>query len=153
MTLGSSMDAQDQKEALEAGGLVDESSVTLAIYGQSLAPTDVAQILGVDATKAFEAGSKIGKRSPAIPHGAWLYELRGAAPIGPDELIARLISQLPGDGTIWSSLASRFKVQIRIAVHMEIWNRGFGLSPASLGWLAKTGAELVFDVYAYDRDA
>lgn len=56
----------------EVGGVVDESSATLAIYGDDLDPVDVTRLLGVEPTKSFLPGHRPGPRSPAIKHGnAW----------------------------------------------------------------------------------
>lgn len=40
-------------------------------------------------------------------------------------------------------------MQVRIAIHMENWNKGFDLSAEIIQQIASLGAEMVFDIYAY----
>ena len=138
----------------EAGGPMDEAAISLAVYGETLKPNEVSSLLGVEATSSFEAGHKRGPRSPPIPHGAWFYQVRGSHPLTPEDLTTMLLAQLPTDPAVWSALGSPFRTQIRVALHMDAWNRGFAFSSATLKRIADTGAELNFDIYAYaDPDA
>jgi hypothetical protein len=67
----------------EVGGLVDEWSATFAVYGQDLEPNDVTDLIGLEPSNGFRRGFKRGPISPAMPHDAWLLEVRGVAPDGP----------------------------------------------------------------------
>jgi hypothetical protein len=65
-----------------------------------------------------------------------------------------LLARLPTDESVWKSLCSQYRVQVRVALHLESWNRGFGFSHATLKLLSGIGADIDFDIYAYgDRDA
>jgi hypothetical protein len=138
----------------EIGGIVDESSATLAVYGENLEPQDVTALLGVEPTRAFRKGDKQGPRSPAMPHGAWFLEVRGIAPAGPDTQLEILLSKLRAPGSVWRELNDRYTVQVRFAVHFEGWNKGFELNKNLTSRLADLGAGLTFDIYGYGgRDA
>jgi hypothetical protein len=67
----------------EAGGLVDESRLTLAIYGDELDPDEISRLLGCAPTRARRRGD--ARRSgPPWPQGAWLFSVEGKSPTGPD---------------------------------------------------------------------
>ena len=133
----------------EVGGIVDESSATLAVYGETLEPEEITSILGVAPTSSFRRGHKRGPRSPAMPHGAWFIEVRGTAPDGPESQLLNLLAQLPQSSDIWHQLTQRFQVQVRVALHLEGWNRGFAIDKALLTRLAQMGIDLQFDIYEY----
>ena len=134
------------------GGPVDELSVSLGIYGEDLDPSDVTTRLGVEPTKSFRRGYRAGPRSPELPHGAWLLSVRTANHADPGAAVGTLLSKLTADKDVWRQLNSQFSVQLRIAVHMEGWNKGFRIDAGSAAQLAIIGAELIFDIYAYGEE-
>ena len=134
---------------VEVGGPVDESSATLAVYGRDLEPGEVTALIGVEPTNSFRRGFKRGPRSPAMPHGAWLLEVRGVAPDGPAVQIEALLAQLPESAQIWRELSERYTVQLRLALHMEGWNKGFTLTKQLTNRLAALGVVVVLDLYGY----
>jgi hypothetical protein len=73
---------------LEAGGLVDETTLTLALYGEDLDPESVSQRLRCHPTAAHRKGDGASARRPSgFRTGAWLLTVKGRAPTGPDELV------------------------------------------------------------------
>lgn len=151
-------DSAEPPRFLTVGGLIDETGVSLCIYGDDLIPEEVSQILGVAPTRAHRRGELMRSRSPHAPQsathrtGVWILALRGQAPREPEELTTALLDQLPeGDG-VWVELAARYCIQLRYGLHMEAWNRGFALSPALLTRVARMHAEMDFDIYAYLGD-
>jgi hypothetical protein len=134
----------------EVGGPVDESSTVLAVYGDTLDPSDVTGLLGVQPTRSFSPGHSPGPRSPPSKHGAWFLEVRGMAPLGPEELLRELLSKLPTNAYVWAKLHERYKVQLRVAIHMQGWNKGFSLTPPTVAQLASMGVGIEVDLYAYD---
>jgi hypothetical protein len=138
----------------ELGGPVDESSATLAVYGQDLEPHDVTALIGVEPSDSFRRGFKRGPRSPAMAHGAWFLEVRGVAPDGPAVQLETLLSKLPESTHVWQQLHERYTVQLRLALHVQGWNKGFSLSKQLTARLAVLGVDLEFDLYAYgEQDA
>ncbi|PTL81083.1 DUF4279 domain-containing protein [Vitiosangium sp. GDMCC 1.1324] len=133
------------------GGLVDESSACIALYGTDLDPSDITARLGCQPTSSHRRGERRSPRSKPYHTGAWLLEARGTAPTGPDALIRRLFMRLPLDAELWRSLSDKNELQVRIAVHMSGWNQGFNLSPEVVGLIHQIGAQVVFDIYAYDE--
>ncbi len=149
------MSENDHGEVVaEAGGLVDETGVCLAVYGSELNPEDVTSRLGCLPTRAHRRGDRQGPHSPPFADGAWILEERGVAPTGPAQLVRRLLMRLPSDGPTWERLAADYDLQLRFGVHFSGWNKGFDLSSELVETLARTRVRLVFDLYAYgDEDA
>ena len=138
----------------EVGGPVDESSATLAVYGRDLEPGKVTALIGVEPTNSFRRGFKRSPRSPAMPHGAWLFEVRGVAPDGPAVQIEALLAKLPHSAHVWRELVEQYTVQLRVALHMQGLNKGFSLSKQLTSRLAALGVDVEFDLYAYgEQDA
>jgi hypothetical protein len=136
----------------EVGGVIDESGVTLAVYGDDLIPKDVTELLGVKPTRSFLPGYRRNPSSRPMPHGAWFLEVRGKTPDGPEAQLRKLLMKLPTSENVWKTLKARYKVQIRFGLHMTGWNKGFELSSTLIRRLAKIGVDLEFDVYAYGED-
>ena len=136
----------------EVGGVVDESGVTLAVYGADLDPEHVTQLLGVEPTESFHRGFQKGPRSPPLPHGAWFLQVRGEAPNGPGVQLGKLMMRLPNSPEVWAELRSAYRVQFRVGIHMEGWNRGFELNPDVIARVAATGIGMTFDIYAYGEE-
>jgi hypothetical protein len=137
---------------LRIGGLVDESSVCLAVYGEHLDPADVTAIVGRAPTSAHRKGDRRGPRSPTLKRGVWMLEISGQAPQGPAELTEALLDQLPDDERVWAKLSELYEVQLRYGIHMAGWNRGFDLPSAIAARIARLRAKVVFDIYAYDDE-
>ena len=100
----------DDEIIATVGGLVDESSVTLAVYGHDLDPDDVSARLGCEPSSCHRRGDRKSPQGVAAPTGGWFLSLRGFAPTGPEELIRRLLMKLPSDQPTWQDLVSRFDV-------------------------------------------
>jgi Domain of unknown function (DUF4279) len=134
---------------LEVGGPVDESRVVLAIYGDELDPDEVSRRLGCAPTHSHRKGDPT--RSAGIYHksGAWLLTVEGKAPEGPDQLATRLLGPFPQDEEFWRALCRDYRVQVRVGIHTDGWNREFRFEPATVALLARTGAQINFDLYFY----
>ena len=71
------------------GGTIDETSVSLCLYGDDLDPDEISRILGVCPTHAHRKGEERRSRSPRAqkppPYksGAWILKVRGQAPRDP----------------------------------------------------------------------
>ena len=132
----------------KVSGLVDETNVTIAIYGEDLDPDDISQQLGCQPTFSHRQGERRSHGSPPYKQGAWFLEVKGNAPHGPEDLTKALLMRLPADETIWVELARKHDIQMRYGIHMDTWNRGFELSPKLVQRISKLHAKLSFDIYA-----
>ncbi len=132
----------------EAGGLVDETSVAVAVYGEDLDPIEITRILGCEPTSAHRRGERLSDKTSPSPHGAWLLVVRGMAPVEPEELTSSLLQRIPEDESIWIDLAARYDLELRFAFHMNAYSRGFDLSPELIHRIARLHATVGFDIFA-----
>src|SRR5262245_2946285 len=93
-----------------AGGLVDKSSATLALYADDLIPDAVSGELRCMPTLARAKGSLGGPRSPPARTGVWLLQVEVVPPEGPDEAIRRVLMRFPQDPSWWEQLRSKYTV-------------------------------------------
>ena len=140
------------EELVSIGGLVDQSSVSLCLYGEDLDPNEVSSVLGVPGDRMHRRGDKRREGTSPFQKGAWAILEEGSAPLGPEELLERIAERVPTDPAIWAGLGRRFDLQVRFGIHQSEWNRGFDLSQKSVRFLERIGASLVFDIYC-DGDA
>lgn len=137
----------------EVGGLVDETKVTLALYGEDLEPKEITELLGVEPSSAHRRGDVRSRGSRPYPKGAWFLELVGTPPRGPEELLEELIDRVPpSSAPVWAELRERFDVRVRFGIFLEAWNRGFGVSAGQLEQLSAMADRFEFDIYANGED-
>jgi hypothetical protein len=136
-------------ETVTVGGTVDETRISLALYGTELEPADITRVLKVEPSSSRRRGDARPSKS-AVPYktGAWFLSAESRAPDGPESLIASVLDRLPSDETLWVELAARYEIQLRIAVFLEAFNRGFDLSPEMIARISRVRAVVVFDIYA-----
>ncbi len=144
--------SEDTSEVAAAGGPVDKFSVTLAIYHSELEPDAVSARLGATPTKAHRRGDSRRPGSPPLPTGGWFLRREALPPALPSAAITELLAGLPADVGFWEALRRDYKVQLRVAVHTDGWNRGFSLSPAAIARIAATGVEVDLDLYFYGSE-
>ncbi len=150
--MGRPVPSDDASEIAAAGGPVDKFSVTLAIYHPELEPDAVSARLGVLPTKAHRRGESRRPGSPPLPTGGWFLRREASPPSLPSDAIVELLAGLPTHAGFWDALRSDYKVQIRVAVHTDGWNRGFSLSPTAIAHIAATGLEVDLDLYFYGSE-
>src|SRR5574341_1076894 len=139
---------EDPKIIAEVGGLVDEARVTRGVYGPDLDPEEISTALNCAPTSAHRRGDARGPRRPGWAKGAWLLAVEGRSPVGPDEILDRLLGRLPDDPGVLRRLAAKYSVRVRFGLFVGEWNRGFELSPRSIERLAALGVSVGFDMYA-----
>jgi hypothetical protein len=76
---------------MEAGGLVDDTAVTLVLYADFLDPEVVTGLIGIAPTSARRKGQRAGPRSPPGRTGVWLHRVCARSPVGPEELCRELL--------------------------------------------------------------
>jgi hypothetical protein len=134
------------------GGVVDESSATLCIYGETLEPDELSRLLGTQPTEAFRRGSRQGPRSPVRRHGAWLLCVEGRAPRGPEDHIRELLMRPPAAPEVWNRIQEQYRTRIFVGICLSAWNRRFSPSPALLARIAAMGLEIDFDIIDNGED-
>ncbi len=60
--------------------------------------------------------------------------------------------RLPADPPVWEQLAEHHDVRVYYGLHLDAWNRGFDLSPATVHQLEVLRAAIGFDIYADTDD-
>ena len=136
----------------EAGGLVDQTRVTLALYADDLDPDEVSRLLGAQPTTAHRRGARRSERSPPYKQGAWLLTVEAQAPTGPDDLVSLLLQRLPSGPEFWGLLQGKYTLKVIFGIFQNTWNRGFNLRAETVQLLAATGAVLEFDIYCNRPD-
>jgi hypothetical protein len=150
--MGRSLQSEDASEPSAAGGPVDKFHVTLAIYHPELDPDEVSSRLGVKPTTSHRRGDSRRPGSPPLPTRGWFLRREALPPKKPSTAIMELFAALPSDSRFWDAFRSDYKVQVRVAVHTDGWNRGFSLAPDAIACVAATGIELDFDLYFYGSE-
>ena len=79
--------------------------------------------------------------------GSWLLDYPVAEDVTIGEAIALLLRTLPDDESVWTSLTSRFTVDLICDVSVQCVNRGFDLPPDLLALVAERGITLSFDIF------
>jgi hypothetical protein len=80
--------------------------------------------------------------------GSWLLDYPVARDITIDKAIALPLRTLPADESVWTSLTSRFTVDLICDVTVRCVNRGFELPPEVLALVAERGITLSFDIFS-----
>jgi hypothetical protein len=137
--------------SVRLGGIVDETDVCLAVYGEDLDPAEVTKLLRCEPSSSHRRGDRM-KSSRALRHnGAWLLSVRGST--DPEELTAGLLDRFVAvDGSVWAGLAQRHDLQLRFGLFLNRWNRGLELSPELVGRIARIHARVIFDIYGPDGE-
>ena len=137
------------KVVATVGGPVENVSFSLCLYGERLKPAHVTQLLDRKPTRSAKRGDRRGNRSPPYERGFWIWTSRSDEFTDLPTVVRRLADAFPQSEETWIHLRTQYEIQIRCGVHFSGWNRGFSLSAEALEWFQRTGAELLFDLYAY----
>jgi len=133
----------------EVGGTVDEVRAKLALFAEDLDPDAVTAELGCAPTRSFTKGFMRKPASRPMPHGMWLLQVEGFAPTTPDDVMRKLLAQVPLDPALWERMRARYRVRLGFGMHTCGWNRGFDLGPQVIRGADTIGAGLGFDLYFY----
>lgn len=146
-------DKSFSEDWVRIGGEVDRTRAALAIYGPDLDPEEISARLGLRPSSSHRRGDRrTGERSGNYGESAWLLVVEGNAPIGPNELVRTLLSKFPSGASFWDPLVREHRVQVRLGIFMDDWNRGFTLDPDVVQLIANTGATMEFDLYFDGED-
>ena len=125
------------------GGPVDEISITLRIFGDTLDPDEITELLGCTPTTTKQHRQTTNRE-------CWLLKGTSSPETNSEQQITSLLNMLTNDLKIWQNLTMRFDVDLFCGLFMETFNRGFELSPSIMRQLAERGIKLTFDIYSED---
>jgi len=133
------------------GGPVDESCVSLRIFGDDLDPLEISRLLGCEPSEAARTGEVLVRsngRSRSVKHGFWRIDTdKDSRDV--EEHIFSLLSRLTDDLSIWKSVTERFDVDLFCGLFLNADNRGFELSPRLLRLLVDRHLTVGFDIYGH----
>ncbi len=132
------------------GGPIDSSKVSLRIFGESLLPDSISELLAAKPDIACKKGDqKFRHNQMHIERkGKWI--LYGAEPehMHLEKQIITLLDRVTDDLTIWQDLSDNFNIDIHCGVFLEAFNRGLVFSNYLLSELAKRNLKINFDFYS-----
>jgi hypothetical protein len=123
----------------------------LRVCGDSLDPAYVSRTLGCEPSRRQRKGEPVlsanGELKRIARTGSWLLDFPVPGDVAIGEAIALLLRTLPDDESVWTSLTSRFTVDLICDVTVRCVNRGFELPPEVLALVAQRGITLGFDIF------
>lgn len=132
------------------GGTVDESSLSLRIFGEDLIPEEISTLLGHQPTKSRIKGEKwVSKSGREVTErrGSWFLSAPDVEPGDLDFQINWILSRLTNDLETWRVIISKFKADLFSGLFLEAQNRGLTISPEALKMVGDRGIKLGFDIY------
>ena len=138
------------RREITVGGSVDETKLTLAIYGDEALDVDaITTRLGVEPTETQCKGDRRKPRYRPYQKSAWFLRMSAEAPSGLSELLQELLQSVPPpESAVWRELRTTYDVQLRIGIFMDAWNRGFHVDSDLFAKAAHIANTLNFDIYA-----
>lgn len=134
-------------------GPLARSKATLRIFGDELVPEEISRLLGAEPTSAHAKGPVLSKTSGRVVmrHSAsWRLEAIETAPECLDDQVSDLLGQLTQDLSVWSDIASRFRVDLFCGWLMSSSNEGVEVSPETMLALGRRHIQLSIDIYEQD---
>lgn len=140
---------ESKGRSVVVGGSVDETRLTLAIYGDAFDPDTVTKHLGVEPTSTQRKGDRLKPRYRAYQQSGWFLTLNAESPNGLEHLLRELLQRVPSpQSSIWKTLRDAYDVQLRIGIFMNAWNRGFTVDSTLIADAAHIADRFDFDIYA-----
>jgi len=135
---------------------LQQSLVTLRIWGDDLVPAEVSALLGGEPTFGQAKGEPVtGVPSDHVriaTTGSWHLRAPDCEPEDIDSQVHGLLGALTSDLAVWRRLRERFGVDLFCGLFMAHGNEGLALSPKTLVALGVRGIELALDIYAPRMD-
>ena len=137
-------------------GIIDHSMVTLRIFGDDLIPDNITKLLGSTPTDSCIKDQEIiGKATGSIRRaktGSWKIRANPRKPENIESQIFEIIDNLTNDLSTWSSLSSKYKIDLFCGVFLKTSNDGLVLSAEALLALGQRGITLGLDIYDASDD-
>jgi hypothetical protein len=145
--------ATESSKSTRVGGAVLGASATLRVFGNTLDPSEITQLLGQVPTSSYLAGDPVSQRVTAKRKmGMWRLEssLSRTEPLS--RHVTALLARLPSDSTIWSKIHGRFSADIYCGVDVNVPNSGMSLTSEAIEALAVRKLSVEFDFYALPKE-
>lgn len=132
-----------------SGGEVDECSIMLRFFGDTLEPESITALLGVQPTESCRKGNLRSSGKPSAWHtGYWLLDCERTTDTADNQIKLLLETDLPQELAIWHSLSANFIAEMKVHFSLARWARGTILSATTLQLLSDRGLRLHLDIYA-----
>jgi hypothetical protein len=129
---------------------INESAAALRIYGDTLNPEEVSQLLGCRPSDAYVKGQIEPSKFHVITRktGAWILDAKRRVPGDVDAQVAEIFSQLTPDLAVWSALSKNYVMDLFCGLFMTEAGEGFELSLETMKTLADRGIKIGICLYA-----
>ena len=138
------------------GGSVDRSTMSLRIFGDSVDPLEITNLLGHEPTKGRKKGEKwIGEKSGReyeAKKGSWSISAPQSNGADIDFQVDWILCRLTKDLSIWKKITEEYDVDIFSGLFLEAMNRGISISPNTMKEISSRGIELGFDIYSFEPE-
>jgi hypothetical protein len=136
------------------GGAIDSSSAGLRIFGDSLIPEEVTNLLGCEPTEARRKGDVIpDKRYHRIARtGNWILDDDLPATADIKDKIENILSRVTNDLAVWKYLGEFFSIDIYCGLFLDEDNRGCEFSSDLLKMLGERRINLGFDIWGPGKE-
>jgi hypothetical protein len=134
---------------VHVGGQVQNSTVSLRVFGDDLDPAEVTRLLGSPPTVARRKGEIIAHSRDrlAARTGSWSLKSQLGPKSPLDQKIETLLDRVTSEATVWRNLTARYSVDLFCGVFLDAMNRSFELPAPLVARLAERGLSIVFDLY------
>ncbi|MFE5217958.1 MULTISPECIES: DUF4279 domain-containing protein [unclassified Streptomyces] len=131
----------------------------LRVVSESLRPEQISARLETGPDEATAIGSRRRPQSPPRAHTTWIrHASAGDGPGRPEDLEPVVLGWGPQFAAALGQLAASGDAEVSLVIVQELTDpedpqqKGIWLSATLLAWLAKAGASLDIDQYAYYGD-
>ena len=135
--------------------IAHHSAACLRLFGDDLDPAEVTRLLGGDPDRAERKGDERTGKSGHVyiaKQGSWRLRAIRREPESLEAQVWELLGQLTQELSAWSSLRSRFQIDLFCGIFMGSGNDELLLSPQALAALGQRGIELRLDIYDSSED-
>jgi hypothetical protein len=135
-------------KAINSGGDLNDSTVTLCLYSPTINISKLSATLGCVPSHAL---AKAQMRHP--PHGSGpspvgLWLLEAPKPLRFEEKLRYLLGATPKRTSTWRRLSKSHDVQLRCGIFLHSWNEGFDLPADMLAEIGARGWKLGVSIYS-----
>jgi len=130
---------------------LERSVATLRIMGDELVPDEISKLLSAVPTEAHRKGHQFPSgpsgRIVTRNSGMWRLSATETEPEDLDGQVSELLGQVTSDLSVWSDLATRFRIDLFCGWFMGSGNEGVAISPETMLALGKRSILLSLDIY------